>query len=47
MINMMIKLVEKIVFSNVNGVVLIPLFIFLVGVLIEQIKETIDIFKEV
>lgn len=47
MINLMIKGVEKIVLSRVNGIILLPVFIWLIGILIEQVKETIDIFKEV
>jgi hypothetical protein len=43
----MIKLVEKIVFSNINGVIMIPALIWTLCVIVGQARETVEIFKEV
>lgn len=43
----MIKLVEKIVNSHVNGIVMIPILVWIVWTIIGQARETIELFKEV
>ena len=43
----MIKLVETIVNSNINGVIVIPGLIWIVYVIYGQVVETIEIFREV
>lgn len=43
----MIKLVEMIVNSHVNGVIMIPVLVWIICVIIGQVVETIEIFKEV
>ena len=43
----MIKLVEKIVFSNINGVIMIPILVWVIYTILGQARETIEIFREV
>lgn len=43
----MIKLIETIVNSNINGIAVIPGLIWVIWVLVGQVVETIEIFKEV
>ena len=47
MLNVFMDLIAKIVFTGVNGVVLIPILLLLIYLLVGQAKETIKIFKEV
>lgn len=47
MINLLCNLVAKIVFSGVNGTILIPLLVFLLYISVGQVKEFIEINKQV
>lgn len=47
MLNSIMDLVAKIVFSGVNGVVMVPMLMLLIYLLVGQAKETIEVFKEV
>lgn len=46
MLNIVMDLIAKIVFSGINGVVMVPILILVVYLLVGQAKETIKIFKE-
>lgn len=47
MISFLCDVIAKIAFSNINGIVLIPLLIFLFYLIGVQAVETIKVFKEV
>lgn len=47
MLNSIIDLIAKLVFSGINGVIMVPILILVVYLLIGQAKETIEVFKEV
>lgn len=47
MLNMIMDLIAKLVFSGINGVVMVPILVLVVYLLVGQAKETIKIFREV
>ena len=47
MISLLCKVIEKIVFSGVDGTILIIPIIILLRVIYGQVLETIELFKEV
>lgn len=47
MLNVFMDLIAKIVFSGINGVVMVPVLVLVIYLLVGQAKETIELFKEV
>lgn len=47
MLNLLCSLISKMIFSGINGVVLIPLVAYLLWVLKGQAKEFINISKKI
>ena len=46
MLNSIMDLVAKIVFSGINGVIMVPILILVIYLLVGQAKETLELFKE-
>lgn len=47
MLDLICIAIEKIVFSNANGVIMIPILIWALSQIPGQVIETIEVFKEV
>lgn len=47
MLNSIMDLIAKIVFSGINGVVMVPILVLVTCLLVGQAKDTIEVFKEV